>query len=418
MNPEASTARGSSAGAADFERIGSIVSKPMPALDGIRGIAILSVLLFHIAGPFRPPNADGFWGAVTFPLKWGWAGVDLFFVLSGFLITGILLDTRSAPNFFRSFYMRRMLRIIPLYYGFLLLWFTLVPRLAAPPAGREPQAQFWLHVSNWIMPPSGHLAHLWSLAVEEQFYLVWPLVVYWLSRRRLLHACIGMCVLSLALRTVLLVRGVYFEIPHRITPARVDSLMLGAIVAIVQRDDGLFADSRVFASWVTGVVMAALFAIVAYASAGFEFYTFAVSTAGLSILAGLFAWVILKTVESDGSGAWQGVVRSGILRSLGKYSYGMYVFHYPLNLIVLNAVTQRPSIGKYFALGWPVAIAYTTFMIAATYALASLSWHLYERRFLTLKDRFAARPRGDATTIDRPPALGDAPAVVVPPSAK
>ncbi|MBI5083418.1 MAG: acyltransferase, partial [Acidobacteria bacterium] len=175
----------------------------MPPLDGIRGLAILLVLLLH----FRAPD-------LTHPLKGilglGWTGVQLFFVLSGFLITGILLDTRSCSNYFSSFWMRRTLRIFPLYFLALSVFLVAapavlpVPKEALPPAAD--QVYYWTYLNNWIpMGEEGRLVHVlghfWSLAVEEQFYLVWPVVVWLVPPRMLLRGCAVACLLILAARS-------------------------------------------------------------------------------------------------------------------------------------------------------------------------------------------------------------------------
>ena len=148
-------------------------------LDGVRGIAILLVLLHH----FEPPA--GLPTAIVAGAYLGWSGVDLIFVLSGFLITGILLDTRDSPNYFTTFYARRALRILPLYFLTTLIYFRLEPN----PLERW----FWSHLSNWksaFGQDVPALSHFWSLAVEEQFYLVWPLVVILSPKRAMPRVCL------------------------------------------------------------------------------------------------------------------------------------------------------------------------------------------------------------------------------------
>jgi peptidoglycan/LPS O-acetylase OafA/YrhL len=391
----------------------------MPALDGIRGLAILMVLSFHIANPFRPPNAGGLGGLLTKPLSWGWVGVDLFFVLSGFLITGILLDTKDSSNYFRSFYVRRVLRIFPLYYGALVAWFFVVPWLmhttGAPYVGRDHQAWYWLYVSNWTQARVDHIAHLWSLSVEEQFYLAWPLVVYLLSARRLLYLCLGTVAFSLVLRALLMAHGMPIEIVHRITPARIDSLAAGAIVAVMLRDKSLCGKALSLSHGVFGGIVAALHVLTGLVSAGFQYASLPVQTVGYTFLSAAFAWLILRTLASDGSGAWQWVVKSRFLQSFGKYSYGIYVFHYTLNVMALNALTLRPGVQKLLGLGWPFAVAYVTTAVAATYALALVSFHFYERPFLALKTHFVAIRAGGATPDASGPEMAGAPSA--PPSA-
>jgi len=159
----------------------------IPALDGIRGLAILMVMLFHYGGNLERTNPIG--RLVGGLFSFGWSGVDLFFVLSGFLITGILLDSRNAENYFSSFYARRVLRIFPAYYVSLALLLLILPMLDPPLRLSLPSDQ-WMYVfyaQNWVgifdYPGRGLLTPYWSLAVEEQFYLVWPLVVARVCRR-------------------------------------------------------------------------------------------------------------------------------------------------------------------------------------------------------------------------------------------
>jgi peptidoglycan/LPS O-acetylase OafA/YrhL len=163
----------------------------LPALDGVRGLAVLGVMLFHFVGIMPPSN----WGAraIVHVVGFGAYGVELFFVLSGFLITGILCDTRNGPHFFRNFYMRRFLRIFPLYYGVLALVFFVAPQI---PLLRGPtldylvhhEAWAWLYAVNIYIAKDGdwsfsYLNHFWSLGVEEHFYFFWPAVVFVLARR-------------------------------------------------------------------------------------------------------------------------------------------------------------------------------------------------------------------------------------------
>src|SRR5687767_2907742 len=166
----------------------------IPALDGLRGIAIILVMLHHFT--YYRPNS-GIDAQIASVLFFGWAGVDLFFVLSGFLITGILLDTRDSKRYFSTFYARRTLRIFPLYYLVLLLAFVVLPKFPAlhpvllgqvGPVDLPPQWPYWLYLTNFSIADGGWVHGwvdvAWSLAIEEQFYLVWPLMI-WLCPPRL-----------------------------------------------------------------------------------------------------------------------------------------------------------------------------------------------------------------------------------------
>src|SRR5262245_13745 len=189
----------------DGEGMETVMKRPalgtdrVPALDGLRGLAILPVMLTHFVsdGDLSPVSKVD--EIVSATLTLGWVGVELFFVLSGFLITGILLDSRGAPHYFRNFYIRRTLRIFPLYYGFLALWLGVLPLFYKWPNDVLKVVSIpvspvwsWAYLTNIVQalhddwragPP--YTTHFWSLAIEEQFYLVWPTVVFLFSRRRL-----------------------------------------------------------------------------------------------------------------------------------------------------------------------------------------------------------------------------------------
>ncbi len=183
-----------------------------PVLDGVRGIAVLAVLAFHVRGPI-PDLAGIAW--LRYPLHLLsplWSGVDLFFVLSGFLITNILLRARRHPHYFRNFYARRTLRIFPLYYFTLLLHYLAElwgPEALSGPGASRLRLWYWLYAQNWLGGLYGEslraFEHYWSLAIEEQFYLLWPLVVLATrSNRAGLRICGSCLVLCLGLRCGLL----------------------------------------------------------------------------------------------------------------------------------------------------------------------------------------------------------------------
>lgn len=204
----------------------------MPRLDGLRGVAILAVLLRHfgLSYPADTPIDQ----AVSTLFLFGWSGVDLFFVLSGFLISGILIETRHATNYFASFWARRALRIVPVYFAFLTLWFLVLPQVA-PRLGLHANfgEEHWLPYWTWTANLFGgvpQLGHLWSLSVEEQFYLAWPVVVWLLSNRSVARLCIVLAVVCPAIRVLLLSVPLEPSWPWEIFK-RADSLALGALVA-------------------------------------------------------------------------------------------------------------------------------------------------------------------------------------------
>src|SRR5258708_3665905 len=220
----------------------------MPVLDGVRGLAVLLVLVFHFVGNTLPTSSVE--RAIVGVTNYGSYGVELFFVLSGFLITGILYDAHNKPHYFRDFYMRRLLRIFPLYYGVLALVFfiaLLIPLLRGPTLDYlvDRQAWAWLYAVNIYIGKAGdwsfsYLDHFWSLAVEEHFYLFWPLVVFLLARRprALIAVTLAISLCAMLARVTGSVIGLSWWTTYVLTPFRLDGLALGAFLAVTGRQPG------------------------------------------------------------------------------------------------------------------------------------------------------------------------------------
>jgi peptidoglycan/LPS O-acetylase OafA/YrhL len=361
----------------------------MPALDGLRGVAILLVALSHFAIVFSPALPAE--RIIRTVLSFGWCGVDLFFVLSGFLITGILLETRHSEGYFLKFYMRRVLRIFPLYFAFLGFVFLLVPAVLKPnPVAGVTAAWYLSYLQNW-KPNYGasdpFLGHFWSLAVEEQFYLVWPAIVLLVHRVALVRLCSVLAVAGLICRILLTSAGADVEAIYRATPCTIDSLVLGALVALAVRDEQL-------KEWVaracryTLIISAACVAAIA-AAAGPLWQSPLQHTAGMTALAVLFATVVFS-VSAGAAGAGHRLLTYGPLRSIGKYSYGIYVFHMLPNRIVYQAVGNSLA-GRPVILAILAKAVYVVAMFVLVYLLAFLSYRLFESRFLALKQYFSYR---------------------------
>jgi peptidoglycan/LPS O-acetylase OafA/YrhL len=359
----------------------------MPVLDALRGVAILLVLAHRFNVTTHPQSLPA--RVLCALMEGGWVGVQLFFVLSGFLITGILLDSRGAPSYYRSFFARRVLRIFPLYYVVLAVTFIAIPLVTGrQPAGYQHQAWLWTYLSNWVGPLGLSVAafpHFWSLAVEEQFYLVWPFVVRVASRRALPILCSLLVVVALASRAVLCALHADVEAAYVLTICRVDALALGALAAWALRVPSLAQriDARRRALLVGSV---ALFVAGAVVTRGYPRPTPLTQTIGYSILAwsALAALVLGVLVQARG-GRLASLLAPAALRSIGKYSYAMYIFHvlvhHELGVPLLARFGQQdPSVG--------VMLLYFVAMAAVTYALAVTSYHLLEKRFLDLKRYF------------------------------
>jgi peptidoglycan/LPS O-acetylase OafA/YrhL len=371
-------------------------ARVLPALDGLRGLAIFLVMLFHFSWTFA--ETPLLTRAVKYTLWAGWVGVDLFFVLSGFLITrGLVapspLDTRAR---IRNFWIRRSLRIFPLYF------ITLVVGSIACAVSKErlPELSYWLYVQNYSLAfdpdPERWTSHLWSLAVEEQFYFVWPLAVLFAARRhiqRLIPIIVGLCLLAAVLRI-----GVVFgardidpltrvKLAYRALPTRMDPLLMGAALAIFEavpsRLSRLWQASR---AWIM-VASAALVLVLAIWTRGFGFYDRRIVVLGYGTIALLFAGMV--SLASDG-GTEHRVLTWRPLRELGRVSYGMYVFHWPIVALAipfLKSIQDWTSPARALAFG----IGATSTCVLVTYALAALSFRYVEMPFLRLKTRFGDR---------------------------
>ena len=371
-------------------------NSPIPALDGVRGLAILLVLA-HNLNPFAYSGSLSV-HAGSEVLNVGWVGVQMFFVLSGFLITGILLDSQTSPGYFRSFFGRRFLRIFPLYYGVLVIAFVILPWLGWAPdrllADRENRIWVWTYLVNWTEPLGAGVAafpHVWSLAVEEQFYLIWPFVVRRATPQRLLVITLVLAVVALVTRIALLLAGAGEATAYMFTVCRIDALALGAAVAALLRIPR--ARARIVRERRTiAIATAVVFVIGGVATRGYPRASFEGQTAGYTILAIAFAvLVLLAVLDHERGHGWLGAaLASPLLRSFGKYSYAIYLFHQPLNQMVgeplLDARTPN-GVG-------PVAgIIYIGAVTSASYLLALLSYYGYEKHFLALK-RYFPQVRG------------------------
>lgn len=361
----------------------------VPELDGLRGLAILLVTGYRFLA--HTPSDSNFGWLFAATVQFGQRGVDLFFVLSGFLITGILLDSRDQPHFFRNFFARRTLRIFPLYFFSLWLFLYVVPAIwPSHPYGMavEEQSFLWTYLANLRIATAdfwcfGSLDHFWSLAVEEHFYLLWPVVVFFVglkhSARMAILAAAG-CSASRILFALLSDNGTAADVASFF---RFDGLLLGAAVAAAIRNPGGLAALR-------GPAKVALAAFVPVCL-GLGLHAGRLLTISHSCWAILWTAVLILIVTAPRTSPVARGLRGLSLRSLGKYSYGLYVFQSPL--IPLVAGSWSVSIVS-DSLGWdqtawlPAHLIYAFGMFALTYATALLSWHLLERHCLKLKNCF------------------------------
>jgi peptidoglycan/LPS O-acetylase OafA/YrhL len=365
----------------------------LSSLDGLRGIAVLSVIAFHT---LRVTGQEGFLGRVLVRFQESaWAGVDLFFVLSGFLITGILLDTRSSRNYFKTFFARRTLRIFPLYYAVLAAAIIAVPSILGPsrlpdlyPRLLANQAWLWTYTANYLQARGAHtlpgFGHFWSLAIEEQFYWFWPAVVYFLSRRKLLGVCLTVCLLSPLLRLVLIEFGGVREWAIRqYTFTRADALLAGALAALLVREPEVLRQFRRPLLGAIGFCLMAL-AVIGVRNHYIPYEATETVVIGYACLGVLFASLVYHLATEEGRIAR--LLSFSALRWFGRYSYGIYIFHWPIAQAYRAALEPKlqRTFGAHF---YPAEFAYLT-VTCISAAVAFLSWHVFEVRFIQLKEYF------------------------------
>ena len=354
------------------------------ALDGLRALAILLVV---------PHNIDLFRGRPTWAeypaivyMHAGWIGVQLFFVLSGFLITGKLLDTRDRPNYFGAFFARRAWRILPLYFAILLAVLVIAPALFEVPtelrASLHNQVWLWTFLSNWTEPYGigvHGFGHFWSLAVEEQFYLLWPLVVLRCAPPRLVRVCVALVVITLATRTTMALTGFPHVALYMFTICRMDALALGAMVAAIVRMPGVMQVFRASASSVMGTALITL-AVLALLTRAFDQYSIGSQSVGYTVLACGFAAAVFATAlpAAGWSSELMKLLAARPLALIARYSYGMYVIHMPLHIFVGVPLLNR----FYPVVTANVGFVYDLIMLIVVFLLAMFSYEFFERRFL------------------------------------
>lgn len=349
----------------------------LPSLDGLRGIAIGLILLHHCFGKL---------------FAFCWIGVDLFFVLSGFLITRILLNTREHKGYLRNFYMRRVLRIFPLYYAVLIALFLIFPLVFS--AFREShavlldkQAWYWTYCSNWLNTLEGWLpgksmilTHFWSLAIEEQYYLFWPFIILFWPVKKLPWIAVPLILLSVALRF----SGLFHNPGYYVaTVTRMDGLLLGSLLAWLT-----IYNLDFLRKWAKTIGIAAgiiLLAGLAYTRIPEYSNPFMVGP-GYTLLALFFFFAVAWALQ-PGNNLLQRGLRSKPLLWLGKYSYGLYVLHYIVFWGLKDHIIALLASGG--DAGALLKLSVSVICVAITFVLALTSYHLMEQPFLKLKRHFA-----------------------------
>jgi peptidoglycan/LPS O-acetylase OafA/YrhL len=359
-------------------------TRRIPELDGLRGVAILLVLFYHyisLVPGERIPLLQSIFAM-------GWSGVDLFFVLSGFLIGGILLDERESQNYFKAFYGRRVFRIMPLYYVWIAIYFFIVVFLGNPETWRSvPIYALFLQNSvriNHGVLGTAWLGHLWSLSVEEQFYLVIPLAIRYLERHRLVP------LLCLAIITAPVAR-VLFHIhlvahpaaQYELTICRADALAMGVLLAVAWRNDKWRAKLCRYRNLTGGPILSLL--LIAYLCLSIwqpSQYSLSMAAYGFTVIDSFFALLLLSMIATPG-GVWAATCRWSFLIEMGRVSYCLYVIHQAVNVAVhetlLRATPRADS--------WR-AILVTALAALVAYSLATLSWKFFEHPLIRRGHRY------------------------------
>jgi len=366
----------------------------LPALDGLRGLAILLVIVVHYGFGFDRVGLGRLELATQNVTRLGWVGVDLFFVLSGFLITGILLDAKGNNRYYRTFYARRMLRIFPVCYLLLLIIHFVNPiAYASDPTELahflSDEPWLWGYLANFRAVAVSrlgacHTAHFWSLAVEEQFYLFWPFLVAITPGKRFRALCFSLIGTAIASRLALVGIGVPHAAIHTLLFTRMDSLALGALLASLAREPEGLARIRPLA--------AKLLAPSAMVVVGLGLVFHSVSrhgmvmlTAGFTLLAIFFGSLLVLVVTAGKQSATAWFFESPPMRFFGKYSYAIYLYHFPLRPFVERLVDVRQPLAGSLILRQLVCLFVGTVLSTG---LALVSWTLLEKPFLSLKKHF------------------------------
>lgn len=347
-----------------------------PVLDLIRGIAILIITLYHL-----------FYTIALF--RFGWIGVDLFFVLSGFLITASLLKARGHPFFFRNFYTKRILRTFPLYYLTITAFFFFGQAVFTH---KNPgsafyfydnhQNWFWLLRQNWLfiqegVPSMPYLVHLWSLAVEEQFYLIWPVVVVITRTNNFLKKLIVIlfCLVVTYRLFVCFGQSTGFVNYYHNTLTRSDSLLAGSFIAVLHYEDKKIPTSviqTIIFAWIIMLV----YLITVYGNINPD--NMIMGTFGYSMTAMAFSSILYRLLASSSIKFYKFTIASPLIY-LGKISYSIYLFHIPVFLTIGKLLSSFTNVPRY-AIG--------LYSLSAILLISSFSYFLIERPILSLKRYF------------------------------
>jgi peptidoglycan/LPS O-acetylase OafA/YrhL len=366
-------------------------SSRLPELDGLRAIAILLVLFSHHLASVPIPQ-------VRYVIEMGWVGVDLFFVLSGFLIGGILLDQRPATNYYRVFYLRRFLRIVPLYAllvvpGLMILGFGLQSHFAGHSLANQSADGIWLcavflqnvgSVFGFGVP--AYLGPTWSVAVEEQFYLLLPPLVKNFDVRKLLKVLLAAILFAPLLRGILIFTfgGRVAEPCYVLLPCRWDSLLLGVLGAIAFRDakfqEWIASHKRRMQTlwWLLGLgSIVLLFSSEGRLDPKLVFL-------GYTLIDAWFACTLLLAVMNP-SGGLHRLLSLPAFKPVATVSYGLYLLQGPVAAVVKSFVHFARL--QYPEIGW-TATGVALLSLSLTAVAATISWKFFESRMIRIGHQY------------------------------
>ena len=366
----------------------------IPTLDGLRGLAILLVMLFHMTLLTSTTLLDRIW--INFA-EYGWVGVDLFFVLSGFLITGLLLDAKGGAGYFRNFYARRILRIFPLYYFVVILSLVILPHIHNAKsekfgAIKGDEWWYWVYLSNYIIGYRHAFRHgildiSWSLAIEEQFYLLWPAVVLLFSRKTLLKLCAALIAVAIVTRSVMDFYGFSPITILTFTPCRMDALLMGAVVALLIRAPGGVEPLLPRARFLALTLGAIMFAYLFWQGPSWDGGRFG-QCLGYTCNAALFASCLLLALRLKPHRFPSRFLNHPILIQLGRYSYALYLFHFPIRAVIRDTLYGPTKFATFMGSQMPGQFLFFALAMSISFCAAWISWHAFEMHFLRLKRLF------------------------------
>lgn len=378
----------------------NLLSQRIPELDGLRGLAILGVLGFHFFGE-AIDFEQSHWlvNYLAEISKWGSNGVVLFFVISGFLIGGILIDNCDSPNYFKTFYLRRIFRIFPLYYGIIFSFYGLnflsAHQIFVLPdwlIGFTFSGKWYLtFTQNFAMARDNSigvsaLAPTWSLAVEEQFYLTLPFIIRFVSRKYLIFVVITLILIAPLFRSFIWFQTENLAATRWLLPSCLDVLMMGVLIAILVRSKRCYEVIHKYRYWL-GLLSIFPFLLVLFfiieTNHNFLVFLPKVEILGLTLLGFIFGYLLILSAISKSESLLSRIFCNRFLRKVGELSYFIYLFHMGIYLFIhwQMGLSDKPP----FGIIWFIEISLT---LMITLVLAQFSFKYFEKPLINFGHKF------------------------------